>query len=147
MIFGFLVNMENTIAIYFYSTPWALSPQNDALPLNSLFWSPLTAVHGFDTWDISVPGQYISCIYLSRDIQFLVVYLPWKSQEMETGKPRNLFNMMELNFPRYQPNRVYSKLTVCLISSDPSCKDCNARFTTLPLKPFLISIGIILLFS
>ena len=27
MIFGFLVNMENTIAIYFYSTPWALFPQ------------------------------------------------------------------------------------------------------------------------
>ena len=116
MIFGFLVNMENTIAIYFYSTPWALSPQNDALPLNSLFWSPLTALHGFDTWDMAVPGLYISCIYLSRDILFLVVYLHWRSQEMETGKPRNFFNMMELNFPRYQPKRFFSKLTVCLIS-------------------------------
>ena len=27
MIFGFLVNMENTIAIYSYSTPWAHFPQ------------------------------------------------------------------------------------------------------------------------
>ena len=27
MIFGFLGNMENTIAIYSYSTPWACSPQ------------------------------------------------------------------------------------------------------------------------
>ena len=27
MIFGFLVNMENTIEIYSYSTPWALFPQ------------------------------------------------------------------------------------------------------------------------
>jgi len=26
-ILGFLVNMEITIAIYFYSTPWALFPQ------------------------------------------------------------------------------------------------------------------------
>ena len=26
-IFGFMVNMENTIAIYSYSTPWALFPQ------------------------------------------------------------------------------------------------------------------------
>ena len=61
-------------------------------------------------------GLYISCIYLSRDILFLVVYLHWRSQEMETGKPRNFFNMMELNFPRYQPKRFFSKLTVCLIS-------------------------------
>ena len=27
MIFGFLLNMENTIAIYSYSTPWARVPQ------------------------------------------------------------------------------------------------------------------------
>ena len=27
MIFGFLVNMDNTIAIYSYSTPWVLIPQ------------------------------------------------------------------------------------------------------------------------
>ena len=27
------------------------------------------------------------------------------------------------------------KWTICVISSDPLCKDCNARFTTVPLKP------------
>ena len=48
MIFGILVNMENTIAINSYSTPWPFSLKNDALPLNSLFWSPPTAVHRFD---------------------------------------------------------------------------------------------------
>ena len=35
-------------------------PKNNALPLNSLFWSPLTAVHRFDAWDMAVPGLYIS---------------------------------------------------------------------------------------
>jgi len=38
--------------------------KNYALPLNSLFWSPPTAVHRFDASDISVPpgppGLYIS---------------------------------------------------------------------------------------
>ena len=60
MIFGFLVNMENTKAIYFYSTPWAPFPQNDALPLNSVFRSPPNAVHGFEASDMRVPGLYIS---------------------------------------------------------------------------------------
>ena len=32
------------------------------MPLNSLFWSPPTAVHGFDAWDMAVPGLYISCV-------------------------------------------------------------------------------------
>ena len=36
------------------------SLKNDALPLNSLLWSPPTAVHIFDAWDIVVPGLYIS---------------------------------------------------------------------------------------
>jgi len=36
--------------------------KNDALPLNSLFWSPPTAVHRFDTWDMAVPGLYISWV-------------------------------------------------------------------------------------
>ena len=36
------------------------SLKNDALPLNSLFWSPPTAVHRFDAWDRAVPGLYIS---------------------------------------------------------------------------------------
>ena len=40
--------------------PWAFSLKNDALPLNSLFWSPPTAVHRFDAWDMAVPGLYIS---------------------------------------------------------------------------------------
>ena len=31
------------------------SLKNDALSLNSLFWSPPTAVHGFDAWDMAVP--------------------------------------------------------------------------------------------
>ena len=58
MIFGFLVNMENTIAIDSYP----FSQRNNALPLNSLFWSPPTAVHRFDAWDMEVSGLYISCI-------------------------------------------------------------------------------------
>jgi len=53
-IFGFLVNIENTIAIYSYATPWALSLKNDALPLNSLFWSLPTAAHRFDAWAVVV---------------------------------------------------------------------------------------------
>ena len=30
------------------------------MPLNSLFWSPPTAVHKFDALDMAVPGLYIS---------------------------------------------------------------------------------------
>ena len=36
MLFGFLVNMENTISIYFYSTPWALFPQKWCVALEFL---------------------------------------------------------------------------------------------------------------
>ena len=60
IIFGFLVDMENTIVISSYSTPWAMFLKNDALPLSSLFWSPPTAVHRFDASDMAVPGLYIS---------------------------------------------------------------------------------------
>ena len=79
--------------------------------LLSLQYTDLT----YEIWRVLV-YIFIAFIYLSRDILFLVVYLPWRSQEMEIGKPRNFFNMMELNFPRYQPKRFFSKLTVCLIS-------------------------------
>ena len=67
MIFGFLGNMENTIAIYFYSTPGLgpFSHKNDALPLNSLFWSPPTAVHRSDASDMTVPGLYISWVKIT----------------------------------------------------------------------------------
>jgi len=44
MIYGFLVNMENKIATYSYSTPWA--------------------VHRFDASDMAVLGLYISWLYL-----------------------------------------------------------------------------------
>ena len=50
--------MENTIAIDSY--PFSL--RNNALPLSSLFWSPPTAVHRFDSLDMEVSGLYISCI-------------------------------------------------------------------------------------
>ena len=63
------------------------SLKNDALPLNSLLWSPPTAVHIFDAWDIVVPGLYISwyegnilkeCLINS----FLKVYFtPFKKEE------------------------------------------------------------------
>ena len=49
---GITTNMENTIAIHSYSTPWAFFPQKWALPLNSLFWSPPTTVHRFDAWEM-----------------------------------------------------------------------------------------------
>ena len=45
------------------SGPFSL--KNDALPLNSLFWSPPAAVHRFHAWDMVVSGLYISCIWLS----------------------------------------------------------------------------------
>jgi len=35
--------------------------KKDALPLIFLFWSPPTAVHRFDAWDMAVSGLYISC--------------------------------------------------------------------------------------
>ena len=44
MIYGFLVNMENIIETYSYSTPWA--------------------VHRFDATDMAVPGLYISWLDL-----------------------------------------------------------------------------------
>ena len=71
MIFGFLVNMENTIKIYPYSTPWALFPQNDSLPLNSLFWSsPIAAVHRFDASDMAVPDHnFLIILNLKSDLR------------------------------------------------------------------------------
>ena len=45
---------------YYSPTKNKLKYQIDALPLNSLFWSPPTAVHGFDAWDMAIPGLYIS---------------------------------------------------------------------------------------
>ena len=59
MICGFLVNMENTIAIYSYSTPWTLFPQKWCVA-PELCWSPPTAVLRFDASDMAVPGLYIS---------------------------------------------------------------------------------------
>ena len=44
---------NSNIFLFFFSL------KNDALPLNSLFWSPPTAVHRFDAWDMVVPGLYI----------------------------------------------------------------------------------------
>ena len=35
--------------------------------------------------------------------------------------------------------KCYSKGTVSVISSNPSCKDCNARFTMVPLNLNYIS--------
>ena len=43
--------------------PYILFPSPliiDVLSLNSLFWSPPTAVHRFDASDMAVPGLYIS---------------------------------------------------------------------------------------
>ena len=64
MIFGFLVNMENTIAIYFYSTPWTLFTQKwcvapEFFVLISSHW-----VHRFNAWDMAVPGLYIPWVKL-----------------------------------------------------------------------------------
>ena len=56
MIFGFLVNMENTNIFIPPLGPFSL--KNDALPLNSLFLSPSTPVHRFDASDMAVPGGY-----------------------------------------------------------------------------------------
>ena len=50
--------------IYSYSLPWDLFPQKWCMALNSLFWSPPTAVHRFGASDMAVPGH----IFLS---------LPW----------------------------------------------------------------------
>ena len=41
---------------------YILIPPDDALPLNSLFWSPPTAVHGFEASDMAV-SVYIFLVY------------------------------------------------------------------------------------
>ena len=51
-IFGFLVNLENTIAIFF----------------EFFVLIPPTAVHRFDAWDKAVPGLYISCTFHCRKL-------------------------------------------------------------------------------
>ena len=45
------------VAIYIIIPPSYII---DVLPLNSLFWSPPTAVHRSDASDMAVPGLYIS---------------------------------------------------------------------------------------
>ena len=44
--------------VFFIPPLGPFSLKNAALPLNSLFWSPLTAVHRFDASDMAVPGLY-----------------------------------------------------------------------------------------
>ena len=71
MIFGFLVNMEIQKQYILFpllgSFPW----KNDALPMNSLFWSPPTAVHRFDAWNMTVPGLYISWYKRAKAVMYL----------------------------------------------------------------------------
>ena len=50
----------NSNLFLFHAPLGSFSLKNDALPLNSLFWSPPTAVHRFDACYMSVPGLYIS---------------------------------------------------------------------------------------
>ena len=49
-------------------------------------------------------------------------------------------NMIE--YQCLQPLIVLVKRTVGVISSDPPCKDGNARFTTVPLKALSDQMGI-----
>ena len=65
MTFGFLAKMENRIANIHNPALAPFSLKNDALPLNSLFWSPPSEVHRFDASDMAVPGLYISWLHLN----------------------------------------------------------------------------------
>ena len=57
------VNLSSEYILFLASGQYGpFSLKNDALPLNSLFWSPPTAVHRFDAWDMAVPGLYISWV-------------------------------------------------------------------------------------
>ena len=47
------------IITFLFHPFWALSLKNDALPLNSLFWSLPTAVHRFDAQDMAVPADFL----------------------------------------------------------------------------------------
>ena len=66
MIFGFLVNMENTKQYILIPPLRPFSLKNDGLPLNSLFWFSPTAVHRFDASYMAVPGLHISCTRLQE---------------------------------------------------------------------------------
>ena len=56
MIFGFLVNMVNTIVIYSYSTTWALFPQKWCVAPEFFVLISSHCRHRFDAWDMAVPG-------------------------------------------------------------------------------------------
>ena len=53
------------INIFLFHPLGPFPSKNYALPLNSMFWSPPTAVHGFDASDMPVPGLYISWVCLA----------------------------------------------------------------------------------
>ena len=81
VIFGFLVNMENTKQYILIPPLRPFSLKNDGLPLNSLFWFSPTAVHRFDASDMAVPGLHISCTRLQ---ELILVVLKLKLSKLST---------------------------------------------------------------
>ena len=69
---------------------------DDALPLNSLFWSPPTAVHRFDASDMAVPGLNIS--WPNPILKYILISLSCNSMR----QARNSFRQLPWTFDCYQ---------------------------------------------
>jgi len=69
MIFGFLVNIENTIEIYSYSTPWALFPQKGCVAPE--FFVLISSQCSTQIWRIRYGGSW--SIYFLVESNFCLI--------------------------------------------------------------------------
>ena len=77
------------------------------------------------------PGEPLVQLYCWIHIFFWVLFLDNKTCNLYWVKP---MLHKETTFLYNNFNFIVIKRTVSVISSDPSCKDRNSRFTTVPLK-------------
>ena len=82
MIFGILVIMKNTVAIYFYSTPWALFPQKWCVAPE--FFVLISSHCSTQIWRMRYGGSW--------SIYFLVFIICYYKIHI---KPNNLTKMLE----------------------------------------------------
>ena len=90
-IFGFLVNMEHTIAIYSYSTPWALFPQKWCVAPE--FFVLISSHCSTQIWRMRYGGPW-SIYFLGFDIR-LVFTLPPRDSTLQYKRCVLFWN----NFP------------------------------------------------
>ena len=86
MIFGFLVNTENTIAIYSYSTPWALFPQKWCFAPE--FYVLISSHCSTQIWRIRYGGSWF--LYFLEKRKFLISGLGLLKQNL-TYKNRSTY--------------------------------------------------------